>query len=166
MERRRKVSEEHWHGRALAAATMQRWLTGGGVVGSSLPVRLCLLSCALPSGFLCSASLPSILKLGLSTAFSVRGGRNIFVSQDFSHSITYCLDHCGHLAKPKHLFLCIVLRTQEEIDTCTVAAYRSGQAAPPPTFHALAVPDQRRVMPIYHVAVKFVPKTMPTNGAQ
>ena len=53
-------------------------------------------------------NVPSILRLGLSTQFSVRGGKKIYCSQHYSHSVTYCL------SSPKHLFLSLVLLNRSQ----------------------------------------------------
>ena len=79
---------------------------------------------------------------GLSTRFSVNGGPNIYVSQQFAHSVAYCRTAPGQEC---HMLLCALLRTPAEIALCKEEP-----------FHQLAIPEEGRVMPIYHLRVKVI----------
>ena len=83
------------------------------------------------------------MRVGLSTRFSVRGGPNIYMSQRFSHSVSYCC------SEAKHLLLCLVLRTEQE-------RRDYGKSSPgDANIHILPIPDTARVLPVYHVTVKY-----------
>jgi hypothetical protein len=99
----------------------------------------CTCACLPPA-----VNLPSIMRRGLSIDFAVRGGRRLFTSQQFAHSIGYCVS-ASSPQTTKHLFLCLVIMRAED-----VAAHYGVTR-----YHILAAPEDALVLPVYHVQVRF-----------
>lgn len=98
------------------------------------------------------ALLPSIFQRGLSLDFAVRGGRRLFFSQQFSHSLSYCEPTTTSTAASsssssetnRHLFLCLIQLHPDEI-----LQYDGFER-----IQILPIGEEERVLPIYHVQVR------------